>query len=1752
MSRATNVTPALASVPLHFPVPETNGSPNTLESAAPELTPPVTESPERSRSNSGTGASVSRYGSSTSLPLPSVQNIPCSEWNRDTVAVAQRRASSLDYSELQMAPGKLPADIGGEGQARSEPRKGVSDGAYTGALSPNLFNSALISGTAPNSTTDWARTLQQYMTASNDAAKATKLITDRAGDCSGTPRDPMDQIAKFQTVLANMSHLLFPTQFLPVRNKSSTQDPIPQMLNPNLLVDPAHFLQTTSPPTAQYASTKTTGPFPMFGTPSSQHGVCAPPGQAPLLPSPNDLQQSPSQIALAASLLAAVSTQRPVTFPEPLLTMTDSFFPAYTQAPAAAAVSAATAHLPTVTSNQASTFMDQALGKFSNFSVPDNRDLLYELGKRLMAMASAPAQSDPATSQPSLSPLSSAEPRTISSPGLSGDGYNPPGTGQVYSNPMLAMMNAALFPGVNTTQIPVHSSSHSSFPNGCALPAGSDKRPVANTTYDRSIHSLSTSGTGLSGISMRGNQKYSAYYQHQRKQGLQLGNHNDFCTTSSIRRQNSAAAVPLASTRCGARRFRSGLANPTVNPNGQEPRSVQPSSRIRGHGGSAGGSMFTHFRGTAFRHSSTSNSFGSTPGPSKSQTSSEAAVNNSVLPSSVPNETTPTSHRLRDTAFLCSCGKDFESLYIFTVHMKDTGHKPKSDQSERDIPKLVRGQDMWINSETEQTREILRCMRCHQSFRNLPELTMHMMKTNHYSEIVYNDSGRLVFVNPDEHRRGAAAVTSSASSVNTSSGRQTGTTSSQQSGRRSGKTNPSISATVNNWHNPLTDARSRNRSGDDQVLNKPHGIAFRSDRVRNSLDSNNQPAELREDTRHSAPQRSESRGIEGSPKQLTDEGGPSECVTDKQEEERCAEVCEHDSISEPVLTMSPKRETQDDIGRADSSTDPHDDMINASVIRQIESFVESNLPRDSCETTTKVDSCHTDNLQLSSSPVSVITENGTVNSSANSSSIQSPISSRKRTHSEASLSHHSSPIPSPSNEPEGKSRKTVSVKTNRRYPASAASPVKVTSTSELSQHLTENPLSSLQKLVETTHKPIPPSSAFSLSGSSIPFVSCNSTLPSSKHPTMGRNSNGISICSNRVTYSPGSKQSMSASLGPSTLAGSSATHLLSPISKHDNLPPALSALYAYVEKSSLCQPSETTSKDALHFHNPVDQSEASDLSNPLVNPDTSVASVNPALQAFYAAAMSSIAAQYLNPLTSNPVKASAQDDPFNLFRQATLNFRDAFETSLQASNPPKTEMAGDWLKMLHLFGMQTEKFDYCGQTSPSECSEYSDTNNSVGHLGSPQQYCSRGRKASGSDTGECEAPPSIPPKLNHHTTITHSTFDASYTTPAPTLTTSDQSPVSPSSSIVKPCSLPPTLSSVQSSRYQSTLSSRPISSGSTRTSLISSLITKKAKCHFCGKPFANKGQVRLHISKNKCPCLLQQSCHAAALAAAFGSDRRHTHTTPVSDATSAYIGALVNSPVCPRSTKNNRNIGFSGFSGAHHPEDTTEVPSAFSLLKERFQSFDLMSQVANRPAGSRSVDSSQHDGAFISAFTTVPSATADCSLHMANFPFPPMTQSPEQWLGATTPVSSIPATKDGVLNHSGNVSVATATAAANASHLAAMALLAQTLVQLTSSQGQRPPSNINVTEETNSMSSHRLAPFRAGTFPNSSDEVGALPFLNPGNINIELLLNQANFAKQLTGIGWNDPSLACGHKDTTSGLDTADNYRTELAPNSLP
>lgn len=53
--------------------------------------------------------------------------------------------------------------------------------------------------------------------------------------------------------------------------------------------------------------------------------------------------------------------------------------------------------------------------------------------------------------------------------------------------------------------------------------------------------------------------------------------------------------------------------------------------------------------------------------------------------------------------------------------------------------KLVRGQNVWLGKGVEQAMQILKCMRCGESFRSLGEMTKHMQETQHYTNILSQD-----------------------------------------------------------------------------------------------------------------------------------------------------------------------------------------------------------------------------------------------------------------------------------------------------------------------------------------------------------------------------------------------------------------------------------------------------------------------------------------------------------------------------------------------------------------------------------------------------------------------------------------------------------------------------------------------------------------------------------------------------------------------------------------------------------------------------------------------------------------------------------------------------------------------------------------------------------------------------------------------------------------------------------------------------
>ena len=102
------------------------------------------------------------------------------------------------------------------------------------------------------------------------------------------------------------------------------------------------------------------------------------------------------------------------------------------------------------------------------------------------------------------------------------------------------------------------------------------------------------------------------------------------------------------------------------------------------------------------------------------------------------------------------CGQAFPTMSKLGAHLKEANHgsqkdsitnkkqgpnapslKSDSKTSAGTAPrKLVRGQDVWLGKGEEQTRQILKCMWCGQSFRSLADLTTHMSETKHYTKVI--------------------------------------------------------------------------------------------------------------------------------------------------------------------------------------------------------------------------------------------------------------------------------------------------------------------------------------------------------------------------------------------------------------------------------------------------------------------------------------------------------------------------------------------------------------------------------------------------------------------------------------------------------------------------------------------------------------------------------------------------------------------------------------------------------------------------------------------------------------------------------------------------------------------------------------------------------------------------------------------------------------------------------------------------------
>ncbi|KAA3681643.1 uncharacterized protein DEA37_0005680 [Paragonimus westermani] len=1811
ISPVANVSSVIVTNPVLYPMHEGAKSPATIETTVPA-------SPTASMNSSPSCAKPITTLTKTSSPLhcspplmsplsvtagalgdpggdrPPFSSSTQSEHHPEgTERAYQEPTQALNYSGSETSS-STPTSIHTKSEQRPDANVAVlshnslptttSNSIYTDMDKLNLTSNAT---TAP----EWTQVLQQFASFCYSKAKPTMNFVSSVPDNapSPLPKDSTDSAERFQTILTTISQLLLnsPTSLLASKQAPEIGTTASNSSHP--LKESATILSTAPSHHGEPKLENNLSGLPVTLASFPVNGVTPNPMQF-FIP-PTGVPPPSSPLALTASLMAMMTTPKPgnkilsesVSDLNPYLC--SSMLP--TSASSQSTYSSGIRSLfpaPNMPQSTQMPEMETNDSKFSGFGLSEGRDLLYQLGQRLMAMASAPAVPEGCLLKQSGWNASTSTANFI-----------PPSEQlPMLHNPMATIMNSSMF----SHFLPAAQG----FPlsNGPTLTSSEKKTgsfPVSmsNVTIDKGTHPLPASGASLSGISMRGNQKYSAYYQHQRKQGFQMNMTQEYGNANPTRRQNTTIASSLSGARYSGRRFRSGLTNSALNSLGQmDARAGQRGTGLRGQVCAPGGSVFANFRGASYKHSLsnpivTVNSHPSKPSDPLISVNSTAsgAVGGTVSVGNTGTEHTSGATRLRDTAFLCSCGKDFESLYVFTLHMRDTGHKPKSDQSERDIPKLVRGQDMWINSETEQTREILRCMRCHQSFRNLPELTMHMMKTNHYSEIVYNDSGRLVFVNPDEHRHKPSATSTSNNSSpsklsNYASSHTTGRRGSRASFNPAGNTNASLA-----WSNGLLSPGSVD-SGSTMEKSEP---------ASSSTEEGGREVNSAQDSKISALFDHKEDGTWGTVDQgkrrkldSTNAGTNDSVVLDKSEantpSERPSESpgppVPRGTANSPLCEASLREAGLVNTGCADSSSEPRGQKLEGSVLRQIESFVESKLPRGSHGLSGRANNCSVATSQRSSPPFCGV-ESVSSYSATNNEYERSPmLNQRKRTHSEASLSQTCSPTSSPVCEVDSKTKQLQCVTEQRA--SISSSPIKVTSTSELNTALLESPLSSLQKLVETTHKPVPPSSAFSTSNSSTLYVTCNQTMPSTKPVVSNRSGCGVANSNNRGQYSPGRKTpSGSGNSTGSTI--SNFAQLISPTSEQDSLIPALSALYAYVEKSSPCQIHESQidprGKEASITPSRNERTDSLDNNHASKAHGTQELTASSAIQAFYAAAMSSLAAQYLNTPSTGNSRAPTPDDPLHVFRKAALDFKDALEMSAGATSTVKTDLAESWIKMLQLFGGQPDRQEFSDEPLSSDSSEPAETN--TGGLcvrGSPQQrrqqvYSSKTSENDDIDDYTLDQP--LPP-CSFNPTSTHPVVNVPHVVSTTGVQNFSSTPVNATTNYQT------VLPRIQTSKYHSVVPMRSVTSCSGSANLMSTMITKKAKCHFCGKPFANKGQVRLHISKNKCPCLLQQSCHVAALAAAFGSESRQ-HLNPPQTSAAAIAGSLS----APTSKFNLSNSIISG-SGAPamleklptftspsytaHPDDSLEVPSALSLLKERFQNFDLLrSTTPARSSGVNNYDNGLNCLPFPSSFGPLPPRSAANDKTTTSQSFVPFRNQQCGLWQDIHPTSVAPmGFSDGgniSTNHnttisssgtvgnfgiSGDSVAARATAsAANASHLAAMALLAQTLVQLTSSQAPRiPTATENIVDANTNLFSPTTLLQRILPTSVSGENTNTFPLMNPMNFDLEVILNQANIAKQLVAMNWNGQLMSSGLEGDASNATGPSISNRATAPNGFP
>ncbi|XP_071958465.1 uncharacterized protein [Antedon mediterranea] len=102
----------------------------------------------------------------------------------------------------------------------------------------------------------------------------------------------------------------------------------------------------------------------------------------------------------------------------------------------------------------------------------------------------------------------------------------------------------------------------------------------------------------------------------------------------------------------------------------------------------------------------------------------------------------PGGFRTRDICtYRCSvCGRSFSDFFEYTVHLSKTKHDKKQHLSNKGFdarPKLETG----AFQEEIPVAQVMKCIVCRESFSNLEDLTMHMLRTQHYNKVPGHKSG---------------------------------------------------------------------------------------------------------------------------------------------------------------------------------------------------------------------------------------------------------------------------------------------------------------------------------------------------------------------------------------------------------------------------------------------------------------------------------------------------------------------------------------------------------------------------------------------------------------------------------------------------------------------------------------------------------------------------------------------------------------------------------------------------------------------------------------------------------------------------------------------------------------------------------------------------------------------------------------------------------------------------------------------------